>query len=118
MFLAQRYYKGQLCTHIIDGGSVMNGVSQEFVNKLDLTLKVHPTPYHVAGVNGDKISIALRCEVDFFGRTCKETIWCDVFPMTVSSSYLNGHSCLSDRCLLIGGCYMMATSALNAHFSA
>ncbi|RVX03295.1 Transposon Ty3-G Gag-Pol polyprotein [Vitis vinifera] len=46
---------GRLCTMIIDGGSSLNIVSQELVEKLNLKTERHPNPFRVAWVNDTSI---------------------------------------------------------------
>ena len=70
---------------IINGGSNMNIVSQELVEKLNLKIEKHPNPFWVAWVNDTSISVSSYCLVTFLsGRDFQELIWCEVLPIKVN----------------------------------
>ncbi|RVW42524.1 Transposon Ty3-I Gag-Pol polyprotein [Vitis vinifera] len=88
---------GRLCTMIIDGGSSLNIVSQELVEKLNLKTERHPNPFRVAWVNDTSIPVSFRCLVTFlFGKDFEESVWCEVLPIKVSHILL-GRPWLFDR---------------------
>lgn len=63
--------------------SVMNGVSQELVNKRALTVEIHPKSYQVACEWRTDLGDILM-QVDFIEKYTGR-IWCDVLPMTVGN---------------------------------
>ncbi|KAK1572649.1 hypothetical protein QYE76_018789 [Lolium multiflorum] len=69
---------------IIDGGSCHNLASTELCEKLDLTLRKHPHPYHIQWLS-DKGNVKIQhtVTVHFKIGPYEETIECDVVPMTV-----------------------------------
>ena len=71
---------------IIDGGSAINVISQEAVEKLKLPTVKHPKPYKVAWVNNYSIPVRKQCVVPFRIGQYEDTIRCDVIPMNVTHS--------------------------------
>ncbi|KAK1647927.1 hypothetical protein QYE76_065732 [Lolium multiflorum] len=69
---------------IIDGGSCHNLASTELCEKLNLTLRKHPHPYHVQWLS-DKGNVKIQhtITVNFKIGPYEDTIECDVVPMTV-----------------------------------
>ncbi|KAK1646883.1 hypothetical protein QYE76_064688 [Lolium multiflorum] len=69
---------------IIDGGSCHNLASTELCEKLNLTLRKHPHPYHVQWLS-DKGNIKIQhtVTVNFKIGPYEDTVECDVVPMTV-----------------------------------
>ncbi|KAK1617276.1 hypothetical protein QYE76_022793 [Lolium multiflorum] len=69
---------------IIDGGSCHNLASTELCEKLNLTLRKHPHPYHVQWLS-DKGNVKIQhtVTVNFKIGPYEDTIECDVVPMTV-----------------------------------
>ncbi|KAK1616599.1 hypothetical protein QYE76_022116 [Lolium multiflorum] len=69
---------------IIDGGSFHNLASTELCEKLNLTLRKHPHPYHVQWLS-DKGNVKIQhtVTVNFKIGPYEDTIECDVVPMTV-----------------------------------
>ena len=65
IFQTRIFCQGRLCTMIIDGGSSLNIVSQELVEKLNLKTERYPNPFKVAQVNDTSISVSFRCLVTF-----------------------------------------------------
>jgi hypothetical protein len=51
LFQTKCVIKEQLCCMIIDGGSCNNLSSRDMVDKLALTTKPHPRPYHIQWLN-------------------------------------------------------------------
>ncbi|RWR91096.1 putative mitochondrial protein [Cinnamomum micranthum f. kanehirae] len=76
--------KCKSCNMIIDGGSAINVISQEAVEKLKLPTGKHPRPYKVAWVNNYSIPVCKQCVVPFRVGNYEDTIRCDVIPMNVS----------------------------------
>ncbi|KAK1681766.1 hypothetical protein QYE76_042614 [Lolium multiflorum] len=68
---------------IIDGGSCHNLASTELCEKLNLTLRKHPHPYHVQWLS-DKGNVKIQhtVTVHFKIGPYEDTIECDVVPMT------------------------------------
>ncbi|KAK1602542.1 hypothetical protein QYE76_037283 [Lolium multiflorum] len=69
---------------IIDGGSCHNLASTEMCEKLNLTLRKHPHPYHVQWLS-DKGNAKIQhtVTVNFKIGPYEDTVECDVVPMTV-----------------------------------
>ncbi|KAK1614260.1 hypothetical protein QYE76_019777 [Lolium multiflorum] len=69
---------------IIDGGSCHNLASTELCEKLNLTLRKHPNPYHVQWLS-DKGNVKIQhtVTVNFKIGPYEDTVECDVVPMTV-----------------------------------
>ncbi|KAK1610790.1 hypothetical protein QYE76_034463 [Lolium multiflorum] len=69
---------------IIDGGSCHNLASTELCEKLNLTLRKHPHPYHIQWLS-DKGNVKIQhtVTVTFKIGPYEDTIECDVVPMTV-----------------------------------
>ncbi|KAK1641639.1 hypothetical protein QYE76_059444 [Lolium multiflorum] len=69
---------------IIDGGSCHNLASTEMCEKLNLTLRKHPHPYHVQWLS-DKGNVKIQhtVTVNFKIGPYEDTVECDVVPMTV-----------------------------------
>ncbi|XP_071678893.1 uncharacterized protein [Lolium perenne] len=69
---------------IIDGGSCHNLASTELCEKLHLTLRKHPHPYHIQWLS-DKGNVKIQhtVTVNFKIGPYEDTIECDVVPMTV-----------------------------------
>ncbi|KAK1595679.1 hypothetical protein QYE76_007996, partial [Lolium multiflorum] len=69
---------------IIDGGSCHNLASTELCEKLNLTLRKHPHPYHVQWLS-DKGNVKIQhtVTINFKIGPYEDTIECDVVPMTV-----------------------------------
>ncbi|KAK1561617.1 hypothetical protein QYE76_017841 [Lolium multiflorum] len=69
---------------IIDGGSCHNLASTELCEKLNLTLRKHPHPYHIQWLS-DKGNVKIQhtVTVNFKIGPYEDTIECDVVPMTV-----------------------------------
>ncbi|KAK1682138.1 hypothetical protein QYE76_042986 [Lolium multiflorum] len=69
---------------IIDGGSCHNLASTELCEKLNLTLRKHPHPYHVQWLS-DKGNVKIQhiVTVNFKIGPYEDIIECDVVPMTV-----------------------------------
>ncbi|KAK1608433.1 hypothetical protein QYE76_032106 [Lolium multiflorum] len=69
---------------IIDGGSCHNLASTEMCEKLNLTLRKHPHPYHVQWLS-DKGNVKIQhtVTVNLKIGPYEDTVECDVVPMTV-----------------------------------
>ena len=81
---------------IIDGGSGLNIVVQELIEKLNLKIKRHPNPLQVAWDSDSFIPISCCCLITFlFGKDFEESIWCKV--LTIKVSHLLRRLWLFDR---------------------
>lgn len=64
--------QGQSCSLFIDSGSVLNGVFHDLVSKLVLTTEPFARPYEIMWINGENVSVSLKCKLDFhFGRVSR-----------------------------------------------
>jgi hypothetical protein len=76
--------KGWKCKVIVDSGSTDNLVSTEMVEKLELDMTDHPSPYKVSWLQkGHQVSVTKQCLVDFKMGEYKDKVLCDVIPMDV-----------------------------------
>lgn len=74
---------------IIDGGSCNNLVSSDLVNKLGLTTRPHPHPYHIQWFNNSgKVKVTQSARVHFFIGTYHDFADFDVVPMQACSLLL------------------------------
>jgi hypothetical protein len=65
-------------------GSTDNLVSTEMVEKLELEMTDHPSPYKVSWLQkGHQVSVTKQCLVEFQNRGYNDKIMCDVIPMDV-----------------------------------
>lgn len=83
---------------IIDGRSSTNMASQTTVEKLELVVAPHPSPYTNQWLNqGKGIHVSSRCLIVFsIGKSYKNELWCDVIP-TDACHLLLGRPCLFDK---------------------
>jgi hypothetical protein len=74
---------------IIDGGSCKNLVSSNLVNKLGLTTRPRPHPYHIQWINNsDKVKVTHMVRVHFSIGMYSDYADCDVVPMEACSLLL------------------------------
>jgi hypothetical protein len=75
--------EGKVCKLIIDGECCENVVAGKAVQKLDLDIEKHPTPYRLEWLKkGNKVIVSKRCLVKFsIGTKYKDKTWCDVVAM-------------------------------------
>ena len=72
----------KVCKMIIDSGCFKNLVSIEMVQKLGLKNIPYPNRYQVCGLHNCVIEVNKRCLVFFsIGKTYKDAVWCNVFPI-------------------------------------
>jgi hypothetical protein len=58
--------KDRVCKVIVDSGSTNNLVSTEMVEKLELEITDHPSPYKVSWLQkGDQVTVTKQCLVEF-----------------------------------------------------
>ncbi|KAK1616621.1 hypothetical protein QYE76_022138 [Lolium multiflorum] len=83
---------------IIDGGSCHNLASTELCEKLNLTFRKHPHPYHVQWLS-DKGNVKIQhtVTINFKIGPYEDTIECDVVPMTVFHMLLGRRGNLTRR---------------------
>jgi hypothetical protein len=76
--------KDRKCKVIVDSGSTGNLISTEMVEKLELTMTKHPSPYKVSWLQkGHRVSVTKQCLVKFKIGNYHDEILCDVIPMDV-----------------------------------
>jgi hypothetical protein len=67
---------------IIDGGSCNNIASSNMVDKLALSTKPHPRPYHIQWLNNSgKANVIKLVRLNFAIGTYHDDVECDVVPM-------------------------------------
>ena len=70
------------CRLIIDGGSWNNLASSDIVEKLSLTTKPHPHPYHIRWLNNSgKVKVTKLVRINFAIGSYHDVVECDVVPM-------------------------------------
>ena len=75
---------GKSCKVIIDGGSCHNLASKELCQKLNLKYLLHPHPYFIQWLSDNgELKINHMVRVEFQTGPYKDTVECDVVPMTV-----------------------------------
>jgi hypothetical protein len=76
--------KDRVCKVIMDSGSTDNLISTEMVEKLELEMTDHPSPYKVSWLQkGHQVNVTKQCLVDIKIGGYKDKILCDVIPMDV-----------------------------------
>jgi hypothetical protein len=76
--------KGWACKVIVDNGSTDNLISTEMVEKLELEMTDHPSPYKVSWLQkGHQVNFTKQCLVEFKIGGYNDKILCDVIPMDV-----------------------------------
>ena len=89
MFHTKRVVKECSIRVIIDGGSCNNLASMDMVEKLSLTIRLHPHPYYIQWFNNnDKVKVTCTVHVHFSIATYAEYVDCDVVPMQACSLLL------------------------------
>jgi hypothetical protein len=74
--------KDRVCKVIVDSGSIDNFVSIEMVEKLELEIVVHPSPYKFLWLQkGHQVNVTKQCLAEFKIGGYKDEILCDVIPM-------------------------------------
>jgi hypothetical protein len=67
LFQIKCVIKERSCRLIIDGGSCNNLASSDMVEKLALTTKPHPHPYHIRWLNNSgKVKVSKLVKVNFY----------------------------------------------------
>jgi hypothetical protein len=75
---------GKACRVIIDGDSCHNLASKELCSKLNLKYFPHPNPNYIQWLSDSgEMKISYMVRVEFQIRPYKDTVECDVVPMTV-----------------------------------
>jgi hypothetical protein len=76
--------KDRVCKVIMESGSTNNLVSTEMVEKLELEIVAHPSPYKVSWLQkGHQVTVTKKCLVEFKIGGYKDEILCDFIPMDV-----------------------------------
>jgi hypothetical protein len=76
--------KDRVCKVIVDNGSTDNLVSTEMVEKLELEIIDHPSPYKVSWLQkGHQVSVTKQCLVEFKIGGYNDKVLCDVISMDV-----------------------------------
>jgi hypothetical protein len=76
--------KDRVCKVIVDSGSTDNIVSTEMVEKQELEIVVHPSPYKVSWLQkGHQVTVTKQCLVEFKIGGYRYDILCDVIPMDI-----------------------------------
>jgi hypothetical protein len=76
--------KDRVCKVIVDNGSMDNIFSTEMVEKLELEMTEHPSPYKVLWLQkGHQVNVTKQCLVEFKIGGYNDKILCDVIPMDV-----------------------------------
>jgi hypothetical protein len=82
LFQTKCVIKEHSCCLIIDGGSCNNLASSDMVEKLALTTKPHPHPYHIRWLNNSgKVKVTKLVRIDFSIGSYHDVVECDVVPM-------------------------------------
>jgi hypothetical protein len=76
--------KDRVCKVIVDSGSTNNLISIEMVEKIELEMIDHPSPYRVSWLQkGHQVTVTKKCLVEFKIGGYNDKILCDVIPMDV-----------------------------------
>jgi hypothetical protein len=76
--------KDRVCKVIVDSGSMDNLISTEMVEKLEMEMIDHPSPYRVLWLQkGHQVTVTKQCLVEFKIGGYNDKILCDVIPMDV-----------------------------------
>jgi hypothetical protein len=95
--------KGWACKVIVDSGSTDNLISTEMVEKLELEMTDHPSPYKVSWLQkGHQVNVTKQCLVEFKIGGYNDKILCDFIPMDVCHLLL-GRSWQYDRNVIHDG---------------
>jgi hypothetical protein len=82
LFQTKCVIKERSCCLIIDGGSCNNLASSDMVEKLALTTKLHPHPYHIQWLNNSgKVKVTKLVRINFAIGSYLDVVDCDVVPM-------------------------------------
>ncbi|XP_072147925.1 uncharacterized protein [Setaria viridis] len=82
LFQIKCVIKERSCRLIIDGGSCNNLASSDMVEKLALTTKPHPHPYHIRWLNNSgKVKVTRLVRINFAIGSYHDVVECDVVPM-------------------------------------
>jgi hypothetical protein len=89
LFQTMCVIKGWSCRMIVDGGSCNNLANSDMVDKLALTTKPHPHPYHIQWLNhSGKAKVTKLVQINFAIGSYHDVIECDVVPMQVCHTLL------------------------------
>jgi hypothetical protein len=89
LFQAACKTKDRVCKVIVDSGSTDNLVSIEMVEKLELEMTEHPSPYKFLLLQkGHQVNVTKQCLVEFKIGGYNDKILCDVIPMDVFHLFL------------------------------
>ena len=83
LFHTRCVIKGKLCSVIIDGGSCCNIVNQEVVERFQIPLIPHPSPYTLQWLNSSSpLEVSSQALIDLSIGPYHDCILCDVLPMS------------------------------------
>jgi hypothetical protein len=92
LFQTKCVIKEQSCCTIIDGGSRNNLASRDTVDKLALTTKPHPRPYHIQWLNNSgKAKVTKLVQLNFAIGSYHDAVESDVVPMQTCHILLGRH---------------------------
>jgi hypothetical protein len=76
--------KDRVCKVILDSGSTDNLISMEMVEKLELEMTDHPSPYRILWLQkGHQVTFTKQFLVEFKIGGYNDKTLCDVIPMDV-----------------------------------
>jgi hypothetical protein len=81
LFQTKCVIKERSCRMIINGGSCNNLASSNMVDKLALTTKPHPRPYHIQWLNNSGKAVTKLVRLNFAIGPYHGVVECDVVPM-------------------------------------
>ncbi|KAH6800862.1 hypothetical protein C2S52_001326 [Perilla frutescens var. hirtella] len=85
IFYARCSIRDNICSLIIDSGSVVNAISQYAVGKLNLVPQKHPKPYRLQWLTDrGEIRVGYQVSVTFSIGHFVDIVLCDVIPMEAS----------------------------------
>ncbi|XP_066354497.1 uncharacterized protein [Miscanthus floridulus] len=96
LFQTKCVIKERSCHLMIDGGSCNNLASSDMVEKLALTTKLHPHPYHIRWLNNSgKVKVTRLVRIHFALGSYHDVVECDVVPMEACHILLGVFGCFS-----------------------
>lgn len=82
LFRTRCTINGNICDLIIDSGSQENIIGKSIVEKLQLSIEKHPSPYSIGWIKTvGNIQVTEHCKVPFSVGKYKDEVYCDVVDM-------------------------------------